>query len=77
MNDENQTNWKSEIYIVGAALGLAFGAIAAYLFARAAEEDAEKNGGKANKIQTKQLVSLSMAALTLVRQITEMGKSKK
>ncbi len=77
MNDENQTNWKSEIYMVGAALGLAFGAIAAYLFARAAEEDAEKNGGKPNKIQTKQLVSLSMAALTLVRQITEMGKSKK
>ena len=76
-NDENPTNWKSQIYIMGAALGLAFGAIAAYLFARAAEEDVEKNNGKPQKIKTKQILTLSMSALSFVRQITELGKTKK
>jgi hypothetical protein len=33
-------NWKTRIYIMGVLGGAAFGLISAYLFARAAEEDA-------------------------------------
>jgi len=74
---ENNENWKNRTYIMGGLMGGVFGLLAAYLFNRAAEEDAERNGGKPAKIPTMQVLSLSLAGLNFIRQITEAGKSGK
>lgn len=74
---ENNENWKNKTYIMGGILGSIFGLLAAYLFNRAAEEEAERNGGKPDKIPTMQVLGLSLSALNFIRQITEAGKGGK
>ena len=72
---ENQPpSWKSRAYVAGAAAGALFGLVAAYMYARAAEEDAQRNGGSPNKASTGEVIGLGLAALAMVRQIAEMGK---
>lgn len=77
MNDNTGENWKNRSYIVGTMLGTLFGAIAAYLYNRAAEEDADLHGGHPVKIQTGQMLGLTLAALGIIRQIAELGKAPK
>ncbi len=72
-----ENSWKSQTYMTGAIIGAAFGFIAAYLFSRAAEEEAQRNGGKPDKVPTTQLIGVALAGLGLMRQISEMGKPKK
>ncbi len=75
---KNQTaNWKPQTYTLGAVIGAVFGFLAAYLYARAAEEDAERNGGKPKPVGTGEMIGLGLAALGLIRQISEMGKPPK
>ncbi len=68
-------NWKSQVYMIGAAIGALFGLASAYMYTRAAEEDVGRNGGKPNRASTGEVIGLGLAALAMVRQITEMGKS--
>jgi H+/Cl- antiporter ClcA len=70
-------NWKTRIYIMGVLGGAAFGLISAYLFARAAEEDAAHNDGQPRQLPTTALIGLVLSALGLARQIAEAGKPKK
>lgn len=70
-------SWKSQAYVIGAAVGSLVGFLSAYLYARAAEEDAERKGGRPSRIPTSQLLTLGLAALGLIRQITELGKPAK
>jgi len=72
MNEQNETNWKNQIYLMGTLSGAIFG-----LIARAAEEEAERNDGKPSKIKTGQLITLGLSGLGLIRQISEMGKPDK
>ncbi|PJF23014.1 MAG: hypothetical protein CUN56_03075 [Phototrophicales bacterium] len=74
---KNENNWKNKTYAYGAIGGLLFGLLSAYLYARAAEENAYNNGGTPSPITTGQLLSLLLAALGLIRQIAESGKPKK
>lgn len=74
---ENNSNWKRQSYVMGATVGLLFGLISAYLFNRAAEDDAERSGGQPSRIQTGQLVGLLLAALGVARQVSELGKPRK
>ncbi|MEQ8677620.1 MAG: hypothetical protein RLP44_13515 [Aggregatilineales bacterium] len=76
-NDENSISWKNQNYLKGTVLGLVAGVVGAYLYNRAAEEDADRNGGKPAPVQTGQLIALGLTALGLLRQITELGKPKK
>lgn len=76
-SEDEQNNWQLQNYMRGSLIGLTFGVLAAYLYNRAAEEDAERNGGKPAPVQTMQLISLTLAALGLIRQIAELGKSPK
>lgn len=76
MNDQNN-NWKQQSLIIGTVGGAILGALSAYLFARAAEEDADRNGGKPAPIKTGQAISLGLALLALIRQISELGKPQK
>ncbi len=62
----------NQLYLVGISLGALFGLLAAFLYARAS---AEADG--ARQIRTGEMISLSLAALGLVRQITEAGKPRK
>jgi hypothetical protein len=71
---ENSPAWKSQAYIKGVAAGALFGLVAAYMYSRAAEEDAQRNGGAPNTVSTGEVIGLGLAALAMVRQIAEMGK---
>jgi|GEM_PF-351703 H+/Cl- antiporter ClcA len=66
-------NWKLQTYVVGLGLGVLFGVISSYLYVRAAEEDVTRRGEPA-PVKTTELIGLGLAALAVVRQITEMGK---
>lgn len=74
---DSGSNWQRNNYVRGTVVGLTFGLLAAYLYNRAAKEDADRNGGEPSPVQTMQLISLTLAALGLIRQIAELGKSPK
>jgi hypothetical protein len=61
---------------MGAAVGSLLGLLSAYLYARAAEEDAERLG-KPQRVQTGDMLGLGLALLAVVRQIAELGKTPK
>lgn len=65
------------IYLLGAAAGAVFGLLSAYFYNRAAEENARQADGKKQEVPTRHLISLALAALGLMRQISEMGKPNK
>ena len=70
-------NWKRSVYVLGAAVGTLFGLVSAYLYTRASEESADHPGGKPRPVPTRHLISLALAALGLMRQISEIGKEPK
>ena len=75
---QNQTpNWRARIFIVGGAVGTLLGVVSAYLYARAVEEEAEKNRGEIKPIATRDMLGLSVALIGLIRIITELGSSDK
>jgi len=76
-NESGLGDWKTRNYINGTFIGLVIGLLGAYLFNRAAEENADLNGGKPAKVSTAQLIGISLTALGLLRQISEMGKPSK
>lgn len=71
-NSLNPTNPKAQTYVVGSLLGLAIGFLAAYFYVRAAEESENADG-----LQARDFISIGLALLGLVRQITEMGSGGK
>lgn len=76
MQNKPTSNWKTQSYMTGIFGGLVFGALAAYLFTRAAEDEVIAHG-QPQRIQTGQLIGIALACITLVRQITELGKPAK
>lgn len=76
-SQKDAASWQQQNYMRGSLLGLTFGLLAAYLYNRSVKEDAERNGGKPAPVQTMQLISLTLAALGLIRQVAELGKSSK
>ncbi|TVR21886.1 MAG: hypothetical protein EA396_07045 [Anaerolineaceae bacterium] len=76
-SNQNNDNWKNRVYVNGLVIGGVIGLVGAYLYARAAEEDAGRNGGVPTKLQTGQIISLALTILSLIRQIAETGKPKK
>lgn len=76
MLTNKHANWRRQVYLVGAMAGTFFGLLAAYLFARASDE-ADTEGEGPTRVQTGQLIAMSLAALSLIRQIAEAGKGKK
>lgn len=77
LNNNDNINWKRKIYMLGATAGTVFGLVASYLFARAAEEEAERTGKLPDKVATGQLIGIMLASLALIRQIAEMGRQNK
>ena len=73
-NDSQPSTWKTRAYVMGTAAGALFGLVAALMYTRAADEDAQRNGGSPSKATTGEMIGLGLAALAMVRQIAEMGK---
>ncbi|GAB4508641.1 MAG: hypothetical protein OHK0046_01650 [Anaerolineae bacterium] len=69
-------DWKTQTYMLGTLVGAGLGFLASYLFAKAADENPDTNGERP-AIQTAQLLSLALAAIGIMRQISEMGKAGK
>jgi H+/Cl- antiporter ClcA len=72
-----RTQWKAQVYAVGAAGGIIFGMLASYLFTRSASEDMEREDWAPEPIPTGQLIALALAALAMIRQIAELGTKPK
>ena len=66
---------QTQAYIVGAAAGLLFGLLSAYLYNRAAGDNppAPLPDGR-NRVSTGEVIGLGLALLAVIRQIAEMGK---
>ncbi len=75
--NKQPTSWKSQAYVLGAAVGVLFGLLSAFMYTRAAEEEAGRSGGKPNSASTGEILGLGLAALAMVRQIAEMGRPPK
>jgi nitrate reductase gamma subunit len=65
--------WKMQTYLVGVLGGLVLGALSAYMYNRAAEEEVRRTGTPPSP-QTGELMGLVLALLATVRQIAEMGR---
>lgn len=72
--ESGQANWRTRAYVMGAAIGSLLGLASAYMYTRAAEEDADRLG-KPKRVQTGDLLGLGLALLAIVRQVAELGKT--
>ena len=70
LSTTQETNWKSQVYLVGALAGIVAGLLAAYFYARASEETG--TNGPSN-IKSMDALSLAVALLSLIRQVTDLG----
>ena len=76
-NDDAQakSNWKTQVYLVGAGVGAVMGFLSAYLFAKEAEDSADDKE-KQPDVSPITLLGLALSVMTLVRQIGETGRKK-
>jgi H+/Cl- antiporter ClcA len=75
---KNPDSWKTQSYAVGLIGGVVFGLLAAYMFTRSAEEDMRTRGAESREpIPTMSYLSIALAGVALMRQIAELGKTKK
>ncbi len=70
---EQSGSWKTQSYLIGAAAGLLFGLISAYMYTRAAEDEAT-SAGLPHRASPGEMIGLGLAGLAMVRQVAEMGK---
>lgn len=66
MSNNKKSN--SDLYIRGSIAGLIIGLLAAYFYAKAADENGNDKG-----ISSSDFVKLGLAILGIVRQVTELG----
>lgn len=71
----NEVESRPQRLVIGGVLGGLVGFLAAYFYARAAEDDVRQNGVQRNRVSTGELIGLGLAVLALLRQISEMGRS--
>ncbi|HVU14897.1 MAG TPA: hypothetical protein VHD90_26665 [Phototrophicaceae bacterium] len=68
----NSNGMKTQVYIIGAAAGILFGLLSAYMYNRAATDYGPSDGQ--NRVQTGEVLGLGLALLGIIRQVTEMGR---
>jgi H+/Cl- antiporter ClcA len=76
IEDARSSSWKAKAYAVGVAGGALFGLLTAYLYSRAAEEEAKQGDGPP-PVPATAIIGMLLSALGLVRQIAESGKPNK
>jgi hypothetical protein len=70
VNSSQKSDWKSLVYLIGAAIGVVVGLLSAHLYTRAVEEN---NDGERPYIQTGDVFAIGMTMLSLVRHVTDLG----
>ncbi len=65
-----QNNWKTPFYAIGAIIGLVIGFLAAHMYTQAVEEN---HNGIVPQVETSDVFRLGLAAVALMRQITDLG----
>ena len=73
MQSRNASSSRTQAYLIGAAAGVLFGLLSAYLYNRAASDSGTPANGQ-NRIQTGEVLGLGLALLGIIRQVTEMGR---
>lgn len=68
------SNWRTQSYIIGAAAGLLFGLLSAYMYNRSAGDYGGVPDGK-NRVETGEVLGLGLALLAIIRQVAEMGRA--
>jgi hypothetical protein len=66
---------RTQTYGLGLMAGAIFGLLSAYFYVRAVEEDTRQGGRPESRVQTLDLVGLMLAALAIMRQVAEMGRT--
>ncbi len=69
-----QSESRTPIYFIGALLGLAAGFIGAHMYVQSVEEN---NAGVRPKLETGDALRLGMTAITVFRQITDLGARRR
>jgi hypothetical protein len=72
-SQRKEGNWRTQSYVVGAAAGLLFGLLSAYIYNRSAADYGSTPEGH-NRVETGELLGLGLALLAIVRQVAEMGR---
>jgi len=67
-------NWKTSAYLIGSLIGALLGFLSAHFYARSAEEN--NRGQPPKPISTADLFRLSLAAIALLRQISDLGANR-
>jgi hypothetical protein len=71
--EQSENNWRRSAYMTGGLLGLLAGLISAHLYTRNIETAGQKQPGQ---ISNASLIQIMIAAITLMRQISELGGPK-
>jgi hypothetical protein len=75
LKNDKQQGWQTKVYITGALGGLLFGVLSAYLYNRAAEEEALVGDGTPPSIQLGTVFGLALTVFGLLRQIAESARN--
>ncbi len=67
---QRNDNWKMPLYAIGAVIGLIIGFLAAHMYTQAVEEN---HGGNLPQVETQDAFKLGLAAVALIRQVTDLG----
>lgn len=66
---------RGRVFLMGIIAGAVYGLVAAYFYARSHEEDLKHGDPGMSRIQTSEIITVIVAALAMVRQISEMGRA--
>ena len=66
--------WRTRTMLAGGLIGSLIGVIAAYLYVRSGDEAAESGASK--PMQTRDVIKIGSALLSIVRQIAETGTKR-
>jgi hypothetical protein len=66
---------RGRVFLMGIIAGAVYGLVAAYFYARSHEQDLKLGDSGTNRIQTSEIITVVVAALAMVRQISEMGRA--
>jgi hypothetical protein len=74
LQPETETPPRQQTLLLGGIAGALFGLVAAYFYSRATEEDI-RSGGQGKRASVGEMISVALAALAIIRQIAELGRS--